>query len=50
MIKLNQEYERKIDIATIEFTAGAKGPEVPRRNAREVAGDWRKPKKWALAT
>ena len=42
VIELNQEYERKIDKATIEITGEAKCLEEGKlRNAREVAGDWR---------
>ena len=43
VIKLSQEYERKIEKATIEITGEAKClEEGALRNAREVAGDWRK--------
>ena len=43
MIKLNREYERKTDKATIEITREAKClEEGSLRNAREVARDWRK--------
>ena len=46
VIKLNQEYERKTDKATIEITGEAKClEEGALRKAREVAGDWRKQKK-----
>ena len=51
VIKLNQEYERKIDKATIEITGEAKClEEGALRNARQVAGDWRKQYKRALST
>ena len=43
VIKLNQEYERKIGKATIDITGEAKClEEGALGNAREAAGDWRK--------
>ena len=38
-IRLNQEYEQKVDKATIEITGESPCLEGGRRNAREVAGD-----------
>ena len=49
VIKLNLEYERKADKATIEITGEAKCfDERALRNARDTAGDWREQHKGHL--